>query len=167
MSLKGQLVLRGTRIIVPSKLQPRTLAFAHKSHLCGVCTKQDLRTKVWWPGMDEATERHCRACHGCQLVARPGPPEHIRFVPLPDGPLQGLVDLIDLMEPLSFTISHYYSRVMPADMGCQIPSNQTMFHYLNRRNLENIVNNIILCIRKSLLSGRKSAKRLRDRIGPC
>ena len=29
----GQLVLRGTRIIIPSKLQPRTLALAHEGHL--------------------------------------------------------------------------------------------------------------------------------------
>ena len=63
----GQLVLRGTRIIIPSKLQPRTLALAHEGHLGVVGTKQNLRTKVWWPGMDKVTERHCRACHGCQL----------------------------------------------------------------------------------------------------
>ena len=29
----GQLVLRGTRIIILSKLQPRTLALAHEGHL--------------------------------------------------------------------------------------------------------------------------------------
>ena len=82
----GQLVLRGTRIIIPRKLQPRTLALAHEGHLGVVGTKQNLRTKVWWPGMDKAAERHCRACHGCQLVARPDPPEPIRSTSLPDGP---------------------------------------------------------------------------------
>ena len=82
----GQLVLGGTRIIIPSKLQPRTLALAHEGHLGVVGTKQNLRTKVWWPGMDKAAERHCRACHGCQLVARPDPPEPIRSTSLPDGP---------------------------------------------------------------------------------
>ena len=82
----GQLVLGGTRIIIPSKLQPRTLALAHEGHLGVVGTKQNLRTKVWWPGMDKAAERHCRACHGCQLVARPDPPEPIRSTSLPYGP---------------------------------------------------------------------------------
>ena len=62
----GQLVLRGTRLIIPSTLQPRTLALAHEGHLGVVGTKQNLRTKVWWPGMDKAAGRHCRACHGCQ-----------------------------------------------------------------------------------------------------
>ena len=50
----GQLVLRGTRITIPSKLQPRTLALAHEGHLGVVGSKQNLRTKVWWPGMDKA-----------------------------------------------------------------------------------------------------------------
>ena len=56
----AQLVLRGTRMVIPSKLQPRTLALAHEGHLGVFGTKQNLRTKVWWPGMDKAAERHCR-----------------------------------------------------------------------------------------------------------
>ena len=43
----GQLVLRGIRFIIPSKLQPRTLALAHEGHLGVVGTKQNLRTEVW------------------------------------------------------------------------------------------------------------------------
>ena len=42
----GQLVLRGTCIIIPSKLQPRTLALALEGHLAVFGTKQNLRTKV-------------------------------------------------------------------------------------------------------------------------
>ena len=94
----GQLVLRGTRIVIPKKLQPRTLALANEGHLGVVGTKQNLRTKVWWSGMDNAADRHCRACHGCQLVARPHPPEPIRSTALPDGSWQDLA--VELMEPL-------------------------------------------------------------------
>ena len=109
----GQLVLRGTHIIIPRKLQPMTLALAHEGHLGVVGTKQNLRTKVWWPWMDKAADRHCRACHGCQLVARPDPPEPIRSTSLPDGPWQDLA--VDLMEPLPsghslLVIADYYSR---------------------------------------------------------
>ena len=78
-----------------------------------VGTKQNLRTRVWWPGMDKAAERHCRACHGCQLVARPDPPEPIRSTSLPDGPWQDLA--VDLMGPLPsghslLVIVDYYGR---------------------------------------------------------
>ena len=82
----GQLVLRGTRIVIPKMLQPRTLALAHEGYLGVVSTKQKLRTKVWWPRMDKAGDRHCRACHGCQLVARHDPlnqsaPQHYQMDP--------------------------------------------------------------------------------------
>ena len=101
----GQLVLRGTRIIIPSKLQPRTLALAHEGHLGVVGTKQNLRTRVWWPGMDKAD--------GCQLVARPDPPEPIWSTALRDGPWKDLA--VDLMGPLPsghslLVIVDYYSR---------------------------------------------------------
>ena len=46
----GQLVLRGTCVIIPSKLQPRTLELAHEGHLGMIGTKQNLRTKVCGQG---------------------------------------------------------------------------------------------------------------------
>ena len=109
----GQLLLLGTRIVIRKKLQRRTRAPAHEGHLRVVGTKQNLRTKVWWPGMDKAADRHCRACHGCQLVAQPDPPEPIRSTALPDGPWQDLA--VDLMGPLPsghslLVIVDYYSR---------------------------------------------------------
>ena len=63
--------------------------------------------------MDRAADRHCRTCHGCQLVARPDPPEPIRFTTLPDGPWQDLA--VDLMGPLPsghslLVIVDYHSR---------------------------------------------------------
>ena len=113
LCITGQLVLRGTRLILPSKLRPVALALAHEGHLGIVGTKQKLRTKVWWPGMDKAVERYCRSCHGCQLVARPDPPEPIRSTPLPEGPWQDLA--ADLMGPLPsghslLVVVDYYSR---------------------------------------------------------
>ena len=42
----GQLILRGTRIIIPKKLRPRVLSLAHKGHQGIVGTKQKLRSKV-------------------------------------------------------------------------------------------------------------------------
>ena len=67
LCISGQLVLRGTRIVLPSKLCPQALALGHEGHLGIVGTKQNLRSKVYWPGMDKATEKHFKSCHGCQL----------------------------------------------------------------------------------------------------
>ena len=90
LCISGQLVLRGTRIVLPSKLRPRALALAHEGHLGIVGTKQNLRSKVYWPAMDKAAEKHCKSCHGCQLVAQPDPPEPIRSTPQPDAPMAAL-----------------------------------------------------------------------------
>ena len=81
----GKLILRGTRIVITKKLKSRVLFIAHKGHLVIVGTKQKLRSKVWWPGMEKDTEKHCKTCYGCQLVSRPTLLEPIRTTPLSTG----------------------------------------------------------------------------------
>ena len=55
----GNIVLRGTRIVVPRKLQPGVIELGHKGHQGIFKMKQRLRTKVWWPGIDkEADQNH-------------------------------------------------------------------------------------------------------------
>ena len=81
-----KLILRGTRMVIPSKLRPQVLALAHEGHPGIVSMKQRLRSKVWWPGIDRQAERFCKTCHGCQLVSSPVNPEPIKSTPLPRGP---------------------------------------------------------------------------------
>ena len=94
----GQLILRGTRIVIPKKLRPRVLSFAREGHLDIVATKQKLCSKVWWPGMEKDAETRCKTCYGWQLVSRDSPPEPIRRKALPTGPWRDLA--IDLLGPL-------------------------------------------------------------------
>lgn len=94
----GYIVLRGTRIVLPQKLRARAIALAHEGHLGIVGTKQTLRTKVWWPGLEKAAEKYCRTCHGCQLVGKYDPPEPVQSTTLPDGPWQDLA--ADFLGPL-------------------------------------------------------------------
>lgn len=119
LCVMGQIVLRGTRILMPEKLRPRVLALAHEGHLGIVGTKQALRAKVWWPGLDRAVEKYCRACHGCQLVARADPPEPLKPTVLPDEPWADLGT--DLLGPLPSGHSilvcvDYYSRYYEYDI---------------------------------------------------
>ena len=81
----GQIVLRGTRIVVPRELQKRVLDLAHEGHQGIVKTKERLRSKVWWPGIDKQAEKKCRECFGCQLVlTKHVPPPPIKPTRLPD-----------------------------------------------------------------------------------
>ena len=80
----GQIVLRGTRIVVPRKLRRRVLDLAHEGHHGIVKTKERLRSKVWWPGIDKEAEKKCRECFGCQMVSKHVPPPPIKPTRLPE-----------------------------------------------------------------------------------
>lgn len=113
LCIVGNLVLRGSRIVVPTKLRPRILALAHEGHLGIVGTKQNLRTKVWWPGMEKAAEKYCKSCQGCQLAGRPNPPEPVKSSKLPSGPWEDIA--LDFLGPLPsghsvLVVIDYYSR---------------------------------------------------------
>ena len=71
LSVAKQLVLRGKRIIIPSSLQPEVIALAHIGHQGSTKTKQYLRQRVWFPGMDKMVETHVESCSPC-LAATPG-----------------------------------------------------------------------------------------------
>ena len=71
LSVIGKLVLRGTRIIIPSSLRDQVLHLAHEGHPGIVSMKRRLRTKVWWPGCDKDAEMFCKTCHSCQMVSMP------------------------------------------------------------------------------------------------
>jgi len=109
----GKLILRGTRIVIPSKLRPRVLSLAHEGRPGIVSMKQTLRSKVWWPGIDKVAEKFCKICHGCQLVSSPANPVPIKSTPLPSSPWQDLP--IVLLGPLPsgesvLVIPDYFSR---------------------------------------------------------
>lgn len=113
LSQLGYLVLRGTRIVVPETLRLKCVELAHQGHLGIVGTKQQLRTKVWWPHMDKDVEKYVKSCHGCQIVDGTTRSEPISPTPLPLGPWQDLA--IDLMGPLPtnhyvLVVVDYYSR---------------------------------------------------------
>ena len=52
LSIKNDIVVRGSRIVMPTALRQQTLQLSHEGHQGIVKTKQLLRTKVWWPGID-------------------------------------------------------------------------------------------------------------------
>ena len=109
----GQLILRGTRIVMPEKLRSQTISLAHEGHLGIVNTKLNLRSKVWWPGIDRAAEKFVRSCTACQMVSKPDPPEPIKNTELPPGPWQDVAT--DLLGPLPsgdslLVVVDYFSR---------------------------------------------------------
>nr|XP_034336132.1 uncharacterized protein K02A2.6-like [Crassostrea gigas] len=109
----GKVILRGTRIVIPTSLRERVLSAAHEGHQGITKTKQRLREKVWWPKIDSDAERVCKKCYACQVVGGPSSPEPLRRKVLPDYPWQATA--IYLMGPFPTGESvlvyvDYYSR---------------------------------------------------------
>jgi hypothetical protein len=61
----GHLILRGTRLAIPGKLRKQIVELGHEGHQGVVKTKQRLRSKVWWPGIDRDVELKCKTCYEC------------------------------------------------------------------------------------------------------
>ena len=52
LSILGKLVLRGTRLLIPAQLRDRVVDLAHEGHQGLTKTKQRLRRKASWAGID-------------------------------------------------------------------------------------------------------------------
>lgn len=109
----GELLLRGTRIVVPGVLRDKVLKLAHEGHQGIVKTKYRLRSKVWWPGMDKDVEKVCKVCHGCQVTSGCDPPDPMSRVLPPNAPWQDCS--ADLLGPLPtgesmLVVVDYFSR---------------------------------------------------------
>ena len=67
LSVYEGVILRGNRIVVPSSLQKKILKLSHETHQGIVKTKQFLRSRFFWPGMDSAAEAMIKNCCACVL----------------------------------------------------------------------------------------------------
>ncbi|MCG8094404.1 MAG: DDE-type integrase/transposase/recombinase [Candidatus Thiodiazotropha endolucinida] len=82
----SEVVLRGTRLVIPLSLQRHVVDLAHAGHLGIVKTKTLLREKVWFPFIDSVVEEKCKNCIPCLSVSPHNTPEPIKPSVLPNRP---------------------------------------------------------------------------------
>ena len=85
---KNGVVLRGTRIIIPTTLQTRIVQLAHAGNQGLAKTKNLLRQYDWFPNMDKAAKQEIEAYLPCQVNGAPNPPEPLLTSGMPDGSWQ-------------------------------------------------------------------------------
>ena len=86
-SVINGLILRGHCLVIPSKLRKRTIDIAHHSHQGIVETKQLIREKVWFQGIDKLVEETVHSCISCQASnLKHTHREPIRTMPVPGAP---------------------------------------------------------------------------------
>ena len=66
LSIDGDLILCGRRIVIPFKLRKETLEKLHASHQGIERSKQRARQTVYWPNIDHDIANKCRSCKECQ-----------------------------------------------------------------------------------------------------
>ena len=89
--------MRGNRI-EPKSLQNKVIKIAHEGHQGLVKTKQLLRSRVWFPKMDEAVSAVLGPCIACQATVNTPSQEPVKSTQLPNGPWESLA--VDYYGPL-------------------------------------------------------------------
>jgi hypothetical protein len=59
-------LMRGIRVVIPTKLCSQVLDQIHEGHLGVVKMKSFARSPVWWPGIDKDRESLAKKCGCCQ-----------------------------------------------------------------------------------------------------
>ena len=97
VNASSDLILRNNRIVVPTSLRERIVEIAHEGHQGVVKTKQLLRGKVWFPGIDRIVERRIKQCIPCQATSMSNLCDPVNMSELPSGPwINVSVDFADL-----------------------------------------------------------------------
>ena len=87
-------------MVLPPVLRERALKLAHSTHMGMTRTKQFIRSKLWWPGLDADVEEMVKRCSVCLSVNPKGGEklEPLRITSFPDRPFSTVH--IDLFGPL-------------------------------------------------------------------
>ena len=126
--LKGVL-LRGDKIVIPTSLQNKVVKIAHEGHLGLVKTKQFLRSRVWFPRMDERVSAIVGPCVACQATVNTPSQEPVKSTELPKGPWENLA--VDYYGPLPsgeyvLVVIDEYSRFADIDFTTSTSAKATI-----------------------------------------
>jgi len=68
LSIEGNTLLCGIRVVVPLALRQRIMEDLHQGHQGVVRMKALARSHFWWPKVDEDVEKLVKSCSACQSV---------------------------------------------------------------------------------------------------
>ena len=80
------IILCGNRVVIPKELRQKVIQLAHHGHYDLMKTKQLLREKVWFPGIDNLVKTSVEHCLLCQSVGTPNNPAPLCTAEIPKHP---------------------------------------------------------------------------------
>ena len=83
LSVNEGVIMRGERLLVPTKLRSAVLAAAHEGCPGRDAMLRQLRQDVWWPGLDKDVKAYTGSCLGCSAAVprNSTPPMAMRETP--------------------------------------------------------------------------------------
>ena len=90
LSLVDGVILKADKILIPGCCVNDVLTAAHEGHQGIVKTKQLLRSRIWFPGIDKQVEDMISKCLPCQVSIPEKRSEPLKIMDMPDGPWQHL-----------------------------------------------------------------------------
>ena len=88
LSTVDGIIMRNHRIVIPKTLRKQTVKLAHMGHQGIQKTKNLIRSKVWFPGIDRMTEQEVADCLPCQASVPSSNRAPLKMTKCPDGPWQ-------------------------------------------------------------------------------
>ena len=88
MSIEGDVVLKGGRIVVPASLRRKVLGNLHASHMGKDATIRRARQSVWWPGLNSDIKSTVEGCEACQIRKPSLPKEPLKSDSSPTYPFE-------------------------------------------------------------------------------
>ena len=98
LGLIDGLVCRGEKVVIPDaelardggNIRDWVVELGHDGHPGITAAKRLLRTRLWFPGMDEKIERRVGGCLECQASTPTSTRDPLRPTPPPEEPWQNL-----------------------------------------------------------------------------
>ena len=119
LSLYDNLLLYGSRIVIPPMLHNETLAKIHQGHQGIQRCLLRIKSSVWWPGVSQTVETFVKHCSHCQKMYVP-PKEPLISSTLPNSPWNRVAtDLFELNNTHYLAVVDYFSRYPEV---CQLQS---------------------------------------------
>ena len=108
----NDLIMMGTRIVIPRKLQPLMLDKLHSGHFGVNKCRRLAQVTVWWPGISKDIERKVAECYIC-TINRTAKKEPLLPTPLPELPWSRIgCDLMQLNGSSYLVIQDYFSKFL-------------------------------------------------------
>ena len=78
--------MRGNQVVIPKQLRQQAVDLAHQGHQGLIKTKQLIREKIWFPGIDNLVKTSIEKCLACQSVGMPKNPAPLCTIEIPKNP---------------------------------------------------------------------------------